>query len=74
LSIVVIRYKGFWPLSVPTLCRAMVASRHPLRSTPIGEFLKRLGGITPEYEALARATALRSIEARAIPRRSVSLS
>ena len=73
VATVVRLYEGYWPLTLATLCRALVASRHPLRTMPVSEFLDRLDGVTPEYEEAVHATALRALRAGAIPQKSVAL-
>jgi hypothetical protein len=52
VAIVVRLYEGLWPLDLSTLCRALVASRHPLRTMPVIEFLDHLDGITPGVRGL----------------------
>jgi hypothetical protein len=66
-------YEGLWPLTLVTLCRAIVALKHPLSSTPIKVLVAELDGITPEFEVAVGEAAQRAIRAGAIPRRSLDL-
>jgi hypothetical protein len=38
LIAVVEQYAGWWPLSVPTICRVLVAQKHPMASGTVGLF------------------------------------
>jgi len=67
-------YEGWWPLSVETLCRALVTIEHPLRSTPMRELLAHFDAITPEQSAQVRATAQNALRDRLIPSKAVDLS
>jgi hypothetical protein len=73
LTCVVAAYAGWWPLSIQTLCRALVAQRHPLAITPTREFIARLDAITPEQMAVVRREARQAIRDGVIPARSVDL-
>ena len=66
-------YRAWCPLRLSTLCRAIIAGRHPLESTPVREFVTHLDAITPEFEVAVRRAARQAIELGAIPQRSVDL-
>jgi hypothetical protein len=73
LVTVVEAYEGWWPLSVETLCRALVALEHPLRSTPARELAAHFDPITPEQMSRIRTAAQNAVGDHQIPRKAVDL-
>jgi hypothetical protein len=73
LMVVIEDYAGWWPLTVPTLCRALVAESHPLASTPTREFVAGLDAVTPKQKEIVRRIVEGALAAGLISDRAVDL-